>query len=81
MEGKRFRRIQNGCIYEVIGREETPGQQPRWILWNEKIGKQELADDFRLNRQVGWEIVGAGVDQESVPKAAPISLMKKVSGD
>jgi hypothetical protein len=54
MEGRRFRRIQNGCIYEVIGRDDTPGQQPRWILWNEKIGEQEFADDFRLNRQVGW---------------------------
>lgn len=77
MEGKRFRRIQNGCIYEVIGRDETPGQPPRWILWNEKIGERALADDFRLNRQVGWEIVGKSGRQQSTAQETPAPLMRK----
>lgn len=77
MEGKRFRRIQNGCIYEIIGRDETPGQQPRWILWNAAIGEREFAVDFQLNRQVGWELVGKSDQQESTPREVPAALMKK----
>jgi len=77
MEGKRFRRIQNGCIYEIIGRDETPGQQPHWILWNEAIGERVLAVDFQLKRQMGWELVGKSNQQETTPREVPPALMKK----
>jgi len=77
MEGKRFRRIQNGCIYEIIGRDETPGGQPCWILWNEREGKEVFAVDFQLKRQVGWELVGKSDQPETTAREAPPALMKK----
>ena len=77
MEGKRFRRIQNGCIYEIIGRDETPGGQPGWILWNEREGKEVFEIDFQLKRQVGWELVGKSDQLETTPREVPPALMKK----
>ncbi len=77
MEGKRFRRIQNGCIYEIIGRDETPGRQSRWILWNEQIGERQFEVDFQLKRQIGWELVGKSDQQETTPREVPPALMKK----
>ena len=77
MEGKRFRRVQNGCIYEIIGRDETPGRTPRWILWNEREDKEEFAVDYQLKRQVGWELVGRSDQQETTPREVPPALMKK----
>ncbi len=77
MEGKRFRRIQNGCIYEIIGRDETPGQQPRWILRDDRTGEREFAVDFQLKRQVGWELVGKSDQQETTLREVPAALMKK----
>ena len=77
MEGKRFRRIQNGCIYEIIGRDETPGRQPRWILWNDRIGERRFEVDFQLKRQLGWELVGRSDQQETTPREIPPALMKK----
>lgn len=81
MEGKRFRRIQNGCIYDVIGRDETPGRTPRWILWNDRTGEQEFADDFRLKRQLGWELIGTAKQPEKTHRPAPPPLLKKASSD
>jgi hypothetical protein len=77
MEGKRFRRIQNGCIYEIIGRDETPGRQPRWILRNEQVGGREFADEYQLKRQLGWELIGKSDQQETTPREVPPALMKK----
>ncbi len=58
MKGKLFRRIQVGCIYEVIGQDESPGMASRWILWNERIGERIFARDDELGRQIGWDLVG-----------------------
>ena len=77
MEGKRFRRIQNGLHYEVIGRDETPGRQPRWILWNDRLRERQFEVDFQLKRQVGWELVGKSDQQETMPREVPPALMKK----
>jgi len=81
MKGKRFRRIQNGHIYEVIGRDETPGREPQWILWNDQIGEREFAPDMRLNRQLGWEVVGSSNSQGSAAQAVPPPLIKKTGSE
>ncbi len=79
MKGKRYRRIQDGCIYEVIGQDERPGMAPRWILWNERIGERQFVVDFQLGRQLGWELVGKvgkSDRQETTPRDVPAALMK-----
>ena len=77
MEGKRFRRIQNGRIYEVVGRVKLAGKGPRWILWDEQTDEREYADDFRLAKQLGWEVVGSKNQQRSAFARVPPPLMKK----
>ncbi len=74
-----YRRIQNGCIYEVIGQADSPGASPHWILWNERIGERQFVVDFQLARQVGWELVGKvgkSDRQETTPREVPAALMK-----
>ncbi len=79
MKGKLYRRIQDGCIYEVIEQDVRLGMEPRWILWNDRIGERIFATDRDLGRQIGWELVGkAGKfsPQETTVHELPPALMK-----
>ncbi len=79
MKGNLYRRIQDGCIYEVIGQDERPGMAPCWILWNERIGERIFATDRDLGRQIGWDLVGKtgkSDPQETTPRDVPAALMK-----
>ncbi len=79
MKGKLYRRIQDGCIYEVIEQDVGLGMEPRWILWNERLGERIFATDRDLGRQIGWELVGkAGKSspQETTVRELPPALMK-----
>jgi hypothetical protein len=79
MKGNLYRRNQDGCIYEVIGQDDSPDAPERWILWNDRIGERQFVDDFLLMRQVGWELVGKtgkSGPQETTARKAPPALMK-----
>ncbi len=79
MKGKLYRRNNDGYIYEVIGRDETPGAVPCWVLWNDRAGERQIAMEIELERQVGWELVGTahGVEPEDEPaREVPAALMK-----
>ena len=79
MKGKLYRRIQDGCIYEVIEQDLRLGMEPRWILWNERIGERIFATDRDLGRQIGRELVGkAGKSspRETTVRELPPALMK-----
>ena len=58
MKGKLYRRNNDGYIYEVIGRDETPGAVPCWVLWNDRAGERQIAMEIELERQVGWSSWG-----------------------
>ena len=55
MKGKLFRRIQDGCIYEVIARASNRGEFRRWTVWNEKFRDRRIVLEVELARQAGWE--------------------------
>ncbi len=79
MKGKLYRRIEDGCIYEVIGQVESPAAPSRWILWNDRVGERKIVVDFQLMRQVGWELVGTvemSAPQETTSREIPTALMK-----
>ena len=79
MKGNLYRRIQDGCIYEVIGQDEISGTSPCWFLWNERFAERVSVIDFHLTRQVGWELVGKvgkSDPQETTPREVPPALMK-----
>ncbi len=79
MKGKRYRRIQDGCIYDVIGQDETTGTSSHWILWSERLGERHSVIDFQLTRQIGWELVGKvgkPGPQETTARKVPPPLMK-----
>ncbi len=80
MKGKLYRRIQDGCIYEIIGQDERPKMESRWILWNERIGERIFATDRDLRRQIGWDLVGKtgkSGPQETTAREVPAALMKR----
>ena len=79
MIGNLYRRVQDGCIYEVIGQDEIFGTSPCWFLWNERFGERQIVMDTQLTRQVGWELVGKvgkSDRQETTPREVPAALMK-----
>ena len=79
MKGNLYRRIQDGCIYEVIGQDEISGTSPCWFLWNERFGERQIVMDFQLTQQVDWELVGKvgkSDPQETTPREVPAALMK-----
>ena len=79
MQGKRFRRYANGCIYEVTGRADNSPISTNWILWNDRFSEQLLVPEAELARQVGWDLVGSTrkLDSaENVTRPAPAALMK-----
>ncbi len=79
MKGKLYRRIQDGCIYEVIEQDVRLRMEPRWILWNDRIGERIFATDRDLGWQIGWELVGKArksSPQETTVLEVPPALMK-----
>ncbi len=79
MKGKLYRRIQDGCIYEVIEQDVRLGMESRWILWNERLGERIFATDRDLGRQIGWELggkAGKSKPHEPTPREVPATLMK-----
>ena len=58
MKGKIFRRVQDGSIYEVIGRASNRGEFRRWTVWNEKFRDRRIVLEVELAWQAGWELVG-----------------------
>ena len=57
MKGKLYRRIQDGCIYEVIGQAGNYGSSRRWLVWNKKFSERRIVLEVELVRQVGWELI------------------------
>ncbi len=79
MIGNLYRRIQDGCIYEVIGQDEISGTSTCWFLWSERFGERQIVEGTQLTRQVGWELVGKvgkSKPHEPTPREVPATLMK-----
>ena len=79
MQGKRFRRYANGCIYEVTGRADNSPISTNWILWNDRFSERLLVPEAELARQVGWDLVGstrASNPAETKTRPVPAALMK-----
>ena len=58
MEGRLYRRMKDGYIYEVVDKSVAHDGSPLWTLWNDRAGERQFAMDIELQRQVGWELVG-----------------------
>ncbi len=78
MKGNLYRRIQDGCIYEVIGQDEISGTSPCWFLWSERFGERQIVEGTQLTQQVGWELVGkvGESDRQGTTREVPAALIK-----
>ena len=69
MLGKKYRRIENGRIYEIIGQDVDFELSCLWLLWNGEFGDPRAATEAELVKQVGWDFVGK--EEKSDPQNFP----------
>ena len=72
MKGKLYRRVQDDCIYEVIGQASNRGEYRRWTVWNEKFRDRRIVLEIELEQQVGWEPISAA--RESIARFPTANL-------
>ncbi len=79
MQGKLFRQLKDGSIYEIIGQADNFESSLEYILWSERTGDRQFVPEMILRRQIGWDLVGSThkFDTRETPiRKVPPPLMK-----